>query len=142
MQVRYTLLIILFILNTSHLYSQEKNPYDDNIHMDCTKDKLKKQIVSLNNQKYGYSLVDKNYYASDGNKNYYTGLIILSIKKNEIGKEVVMQILKLIAQKEKLYTLTAIANCKTQKLYYSSTLTKEGLEYVDNHIIGTYTGQL
>ncbi|WP_131474327.1 hypothetical protein [Epilithonimonas lactis] len=92
--------------------------------------------LELNSTEYKYTLISKNYFASDKDVNYYNGLIILPIDKNEENKNVIEELLKLISIEEDLFEITAIKKCEIQKLYYSSFLTEEQKIEVKNNVIG------
>lgn len=126
------------MLSFNILYSQERNMYDENIYINCQNEKLNWKKVELNSIEYKYTLISKNYFASDKDVNYYNGLIILPIDKNEKNRNIIEELLKLISVKEDLFEITAIKNCESQKLFLSSFLTDEQKIALKNNIIGRF----
>ncbi len=127
----------LIFINFMVLLSQLKNPYDENKYLNCNKDKLDWNKIISNSDEYSYTLIEKNYFASDGDKHYYQGIIILPINK-VIEQNKIEEILKQISIKENLFQITALKKCEAQKLFKSSTLTKQEEKELLKNIIGLY----
>lgn len=125
MILKNAVVLILTIINLHLFYSQDKNMYDENIFINCEKEKLNWIKIDMDSIKYQYALISKNYYANDRDIDYYIRLIILPIEKKKTNRDIIEELLKYISIKENLFEITAIENCETQKLYYSSYLSDE-----------------
>lgn len=138
MILKNAVVLILTIINLHLFYSQNKDMYDENIFINCEKEKLNWIKIDMDSIKYQYALISKNYYANDRDINYYIGLIILPIEKKKTNRDIIEELLKYISIKENLFEITAIENCETQKLYYSSYLNDEQKIELRKNIIGRF----